>query len=104
MMSDPLYILREEKVAARRVGDELMIMSSRDSALFSLNQSAAILWDAADGVTPLAEIVARDICQVFDIDADTALRDARESAEGLAKHGILRVSAHPFDVTTGSST
>ena len=98
-MSDIVYIMRENDVAARRVGNELMIMSSRNSALFSLNQSAAILWDAADGTTPLAEIVARDICPVFDIDADTALRDAQETAEGLAKHGILRVSPLPLAPT-----
>lgn len=95
-MNDSIYIQREDNVAARRLGDELMIMSSRDSALFSLNQSAAILWDAADGTTALADIVAREICQRFEIDVDTALRDARETAEGLAKHGILRISSQPF--------
>lgn len=95
-MNDSIYILREDNVAARRIGEELMIMSPRDSALFSLNQTAAILWDAADGTTPLADIVAREICQHFDIDADTALRDALETAEGLAKHGILRISPQPF--------
>lgn len=96
-MNDSLYLLREDNVAARRIGDELMIMSARDSALFSLNETAAILWNAADGATPLADIVARDICPLFDIDPDTALRDAREVAQGLAQHGILRVSSQPFD-------
>ena len=103
-MSDSIYLLREDNVAARRIGDELMIMSAKDSALFSLNETAAILWDAADGTTSLADIVVRDICPLFEIDAVSALRDSRETAEGLARHGILRVSAHPFDVTNGSST
>jgi len=100
-MSNPLYILREDNVAARRIGDELMIMSARDSALFSLNETAAILWAAADGATPLADIVARDICPVFEIDADSALHDAREVAEGLAKHGILRIATQPFAAGEG---
>lgn len=95
-MSDHLYILRESNVAARRIGTELMIMSAHNSALFDLNETAAILWDAADGVTPLEEIVTSAICPLYAIDADTALRDAREIAEGLAKHGILRVSSQPF--------
>ncbi len=103
-MSDPLYILREDNVAARRIGDELMIMSAKDSALFSLNETAAILWDAADGTRPLADIVARDICPRFEIDADSALRDAHELAEGLARHGILRMSTHAFDVNEDSRT
>lgn len=96
-MSNPLYILREPNIAARRIGDELMIMSARDSALFSLNETAAILWDAADGTRPLADIVARDICPAFDVDAETALRDATELAHGLAERGILQVGTQPFD-------
>ena len=61
MNEAPLYLLREHNVAARRIGDELMIMSAKDSALFSLNETAAILWEAADGNTALADIVARGI-------------------------------------------
>ncbi len=99
-MNDSLYLLREANVAARRIGDELMIMSAKDSALFSLNETAAILWGAADGHTPLAEIVTRDICPLFDIDMDTAMHDACEVAEGLARHGILRLSPHPIDAAS----
>ncbi len=95
-MNDPLYILRAENVAARRIGGELMIMSARDSSLFELNETAAILWDAADGATPLEEIVERDICAAYEVDGATALRDARELALQLAQRGILLVSAEPF--------
>ena len=95
-MSAPLFLLRSDNVAARRIGDELMIMFARDSSLFSLNETAALLWDAADGRTPLAEIVARELCPAFDIDADTALRDAAELAQGLAERGILQVGNQPF--------
>ena len=101
-MSTALYLLRSSNVAARKIGDELMIMFAQDSSLFSLNETAAILWNAADGSTPLADIVARDICPAFDIDAETALRDATELAHGLAERGILQVGNQPFD--TGSAT
>ena len=101
-MNAPLFLLRSDNVAARRIGDELMIMFAQDSSLFSLNETAAILWNAADGSTPLADIVARDICPAFDIDAETALRDAAELAHGLAERGILQVGNQPFD--TGSAT
>ena len=103
-MSDMMYILRSDNVAARRIGDELMIMSARDSSLYSLNETAAILWQAADGVTLLADIVARDICPHFDIDPDTALRDARELAEDLAACGILQCSPNPFGGTPQGPT
>ena len=91
-MSTKQYVSRSTKVAARMVGDELMIMSGRDSTLFALNGTAAILWNAADGVTPLDEIVERDVCANFDVDPDTALRDAREMLAQLAEHGIVQVS------------
>lgn len=99
-MSAPVYIRRSREVAARRIGDELMIMSGRTSALFSLNETAALLWQAADGVTPLQEIVETQIRTQFDIDADSALADARTVLDELASHGILDVSAEPMPPET----
>ena len=89
------YVARSTKVAARMVGDEMMIMSGRDSTLFALNGTAAVLWQAADGVTPLADIVEQRICAAFEVDRAVALRDAEELVDALAGHGILRVSNVP---------
>jgi hypothetical protein len=91
----PIYIARAHDVAARQIGDEFMIMSGKDSSLFSLNETAALLWQAADGVTPLDEIVSRYICEEFDVDAGIALADARNLVAELAEHGILRLSDRP---------
>ncbi len=95
-MSDARYVARSTKVAARMVGDEMMIMSGRDSTLFALNPTAAVLWEAADGVTPLEEIVERHICGKFDVEPTIALRDAREVVDQLAGHGLLTVSNAPI--------
>lgn len=95
-MNESLYFRRDHNIAARHVGDELMIMSARDSSLFSLNETAAVLWNAADGDTALSEVVAREICPRFDVDSHAALRDALELVQGLAEHGILHLSAQPF--------
>jgi hypothetical protein len=95
-MSDRSYVARSTKVAARMVGDEMMIMSGRDSTLFALNPTAAVLWEAADGVTPLEDIVERHICAKFDVEPATALRDAREVVDQLAGHGLLTVSETPM--------
>jgi len=92
----PVYVARAKEVAARMVGDELMILSARDSTLFSLNETATAIWQAADGVTPLAEIVQHGVCAQFDVDPATALRDAEELVERLAQHGILKLSDHPI--------
>ena len=90
------YIARGKDVAARTIGDELMIMSGRDSSLFSLNETAAALWDAADGATTLESIVEHDICERFDVSLEEALADAEALAEELARHGILEISDSPI--------
>jgi hypothetical protein len=91
-----VYIARVKEVAARSIGGEIMIMSARDSTLFSLNETATAIWQAADGVTPLAEIVQQHVCANFEVDPAAALRDAEELVEGLAKHGILKLSDQPI--------
>lgn len=94
------YVGRAPDVAARTVGGELMIMSGRDSTLFSLNETAAALWDAADGKTTLEAIVHEHICAEFDVEPEEALRDAEELAEELARSGILVLSDSPIAGTT----
>jgi hypothetical protein len=90
------YIARATRIAARMIGDEMMIMSGHDSSLFSLNATASILWQAADGVTPLAQIVEERICGAFEVEPAEALRDAEELAAALAGHGILLMSDSPM--------
>jgi len=95
-MSDKRYVARSSEIAARRVGDEMMIMSGRDSTLFTLNEVATGLWEAADGSTALDEIVEHKICPQFDVERDAALRDAELLTDALAEHGILLASDKPF--------
>lgn len=94
-MNGSQYATRAANVAARMIGGEMMIMSGRDSSLFSLNETASALWVAADGNTTLEQIAIR-ICTDFEVDLDTALRDVQEVAQGLAQHGILRLSEAPI--------
>jgi hypothetical protein len=90
------YIARSTAVAARRLGNEMVIMSALDSTLFTLSEVAAVLWQAADGRTPLDEIVRERVCTAFDVDGETALRDAEEFVRALAERGVLLVSAEPI--------
>ena len=94
-MSDK-YIARSKAVAARVLGGEMMIMSAVDSKLFSLSDVATVIWEAADGRTPLSEIVAQRVCAEFDVPADVAYRDAELLVEELATRGILLISNQPL--------
>ena len=94
-MSDK-YIARSSAIAARMLGDEMIVMSAVDSTLFTLNETAAALWNAADGATPLRELVERSICEGFEVDPATAYRDASELVDELVSQGILHVSDRPI--------
>jgi hypothetical protein len=91
-----LYIARNSRVAARAIDGEMMIMSGRDSTLFTLNETATILWQSADGTTPLERIVEQRICGEFDVHLPEALHDAEVLARELAEHDILVVSEEPI--------
>jgi hypothetical protein len=101
-MKNYRYAARSTAIAARALGDETMIMSSTDSTLFTLNEVASVIWAAADGVTPLDEIVAKKICAQYDIAPEVALKDAETLVEGLAGHGLLLLSDQPL-VPRGNS-
>lgn len=90
------YIARSAAIASRMLGGEMMIMSAVDSTFFTLNPVASIVWQAADGCTPLSEIVTRNVCPEFEVDPETAYRDAELFVEELSGHGILLVSDTPL--------
>ena len=67
-----------------------------DSTFFTLNEVATAIWQAADGRTPLREIVRTRVCEEFDIDPDQAQADAEQFVNELSQHGILLVSDQPL--------
>jgi hypothetical protein len=90
------YIARSSAIAARQLAGETMVMNSMDSTFFTLNEVATAIWQAADGRTPLREIVRGRICEQFDIDPDQAQADAEQFVSELSQHGILLVSDQPL--------
>jgi coenzyme PQQ synthesis protein D (PqqD) len=101
-MKNNRYVARSKAIAARAIGDETMVMSATNSTLYTLDGVASVIWEAADGVTPLDEIVANKICAQYDITPEAALKDAEALVEGLAEHGILLVSDQPLAHTSSS--
>ncbi len=91
-----MYIARSSAIAARMLAGEMMVMNSMDSTFFTLNEVATAIWQAADGSTPLREIVEQRICGEFDVTPEQAQQDAEQFVRELSQHGILLVSDHPF--------
>jgi hypothetical protein len=95
-MNDKRYVSRSTAIAARVLGDEMMVMSATTSTLFTLDEVATVIWEAADGATPLDEIVTNKVCAQFDITPEVALKDAEVLVEQLAEHGLLLLSDQPI--------
>jgi hypothetical protein len=87
-----LFIAHGDRLAARKVAGEMVILSADDSSLFVLNGAGASIWEAADGGTPLQTIVDEVICRQYEIDPDTALRDTLEFVQALEAQGVMRTS------------
>jgi len=101
-MKNYRYVARSTAIAARALGDETMVMSATNSTLFTLDELASVIWEAADGVTPLDEIVASKICAQYDVTPEAALKDAEALVENLAEHGILLISDQPLAHSSSS--
>ena len=95
------YIARSSAIAARMVGEEMMIMSATDSTFFVLKEAATALWQAADGLTPLAQIVNDSICTRFDVSPMQAEHDAGQFVDEPGGHGIFLVSQQPINSQSG---
>ena len=91
------YIARSSAIAARLIGGEMMIMSAVDSTFFTLNEVATLIWQAADGRTPLSAIVTDKICPEFEVNPDQAACDAEQFVNDLCQHGILTMSEQPIN-------
>jgi hypothetical protein len=83
-------------IAARVLGDETMVMSAINSTLFTLDEVATVIWEAADGATTLEEIVKKKVCVQYDVPLEVALKDAEVLVEQLAGHGLLLLSDQPI--------
>jgi coenzyme PQQ synthesis protein D (PqqD) len=92
------YIARSRRIAARKIGDETVIMSAAESTLFTLNPVATAIWEAADGQTPLHQIIDEHVCSAFDVTPEQALADAEDFVARLAPHKVLFVAEQPIDV------
>jgi hypothetical protein len=85
----------QNPLAAWRVYDgEAVIVSPADSTLHTLNEVGTLVWEAADGRTPVAAIVAR-LCSQYDVETPEAERDVEAFVERLREKGLITLLDAP---------
>jgi S-formylglutathione hydrolase FrmB len=88
------YLTRNSETAWRVYDGTAVILLAEDSTLNTLNAVGTLIWEAADGKTPVSVIVAR-ICEEFDVERAQVEGDARAFIEKLCQRGFLNVSETP---------
>ena len=87
-----LFVARADRLAARKVGGEMVILSADDSSLLVLNEVGTAIWEAADGRTSV-EAIADAVCEQYDVDPAEARRDVDAFVEALAEAGVVTTSS-----------
>ncbi|MCR4921071.1 MAG: PqqD family protein [Bacteroidaceae bacterium] len=59
------------------------------TSIINLNESAAMLWNSVQGTDFTAQTLADLLCQEYDVDADTARRDAEDIAARWREVGLV---------------
>ena len=90
------YVGRNPQTAWRVYDGEAVILLAQDSTLNTLNSVGTLIWEVADGKTPMSDIVAR-ICEEFDVEPIEARRDAAAFIGELSRRGLVTVSETPQD-------
>jgi hypothetical protein len=88
------YVLRNSRTAWRVYDGEAVILLADDSTLNTLNPVGTLIWESADGATPVSALVRR-ICAEFDVDAARAEQDVSVFVDKLHQRGLLEISVTP---------
>lgn len=88
------YAAKRSEMAWRVYDGQAVILCPDDSTLNTLNVVGTLVWELADGHTPLSAIVGR-ICAEFDVEPAQAEKDAKAFIDELSRRGLLTVSESP---------
>jgi len=79
---------QNESVAYRVIDDAAVLVRPDDSSLYWLNPVATRIWELADG-TKSVEAIAHTLCEEFEVDRPTALRDTQHMVSAFVERNFL---------------
>ena len=85
------YLIQSPQTAWRIYDGEAVVICPDDSTLNTMNAVGTLIWEAADGKTPVSVIGSR-ISEEFDVEPEQAERDLAAFIEKLCQRGLLMVS------------
>jgi hypothetical protein len=88
------YVLSDKRTHCRIIDGETVILNLKDNAFYFLNPMGSFIWNLADGKTKVNKIIAA-MLKEFDVDYETAEKDASSFIKSLSKKGILNLYDKP---------
>jgi hypothetical protein len=82
------YLVRNPALAWREMGAEIVIISSEDSRIHELNETASVVWKHADGTRTVDELAAK-LASEFDVEFEAARADVAELLAALGEKRLL---------------
>ena len=79
---------RNDRVVWQNVGDEVVIAEREGNIIRILNETAAFIWDLADGTTRMEDIIPR-VCDRFEVTSEQAMVDVTEFCQELSQAGLI---------------
>lgn len=87
--------MRQKKgLQLKRIGSKYMIVNVVQNEVnltdvFTLNESAAWLWQQTEGKEMIPEVLAEALCRRYEVEKETALRDVTRQLEEWKGYGLL---------------
>ena len=77
-----LRLKRRTAVRSRLVDGEMIVLDRENHLIHQFNKTATFIWERCDGHRSAADI-AHEICERFEVDKATALKEVIETLERL---------------------
>lgn len=86
-----MYLIDEKGMVWRRNGSEIIILNLASGHYYTLNETGQLIWEKVLEQQSPGEI-ARGLCDAYEVDYETALKDVTECLHHLAAESIIRFS------------
>jgi coenzyme PQQ biosynthesis protein PqqD len=88
MIEDGRVFNTSRRIAYRRIGDQMVLVSPEENVMLTLNPTGTAVWEGLDGRQSVAEIAAA-LEQKFEVTAEQAFGDVVTFLELLLERGLI---------------
>lgn len=81
-------LIKNDDVIWRKIEDNIVVITADAQAVYTLNKTAAYIWELCDGTNGIEKIVEQ-LCEKYEVTREEAESDVRESIRRFTEMGLL---------------